>query len=156
MLTDSNHWPSRKRQFNDQWHSFPILYYSNPVHFVVDTHINSFLRSKHDTFDSHVPISTKESPEARSKPYNYITYLNSYVAQYLLYTLHNLMLSILLCMIISYKSMNQIAVQHNYLLNKFITSVEAKYFGSFQCVIFRAGCPLTTFVQRMLWVASLW
>jgi hypothetical protein len=42
-----------------------------------------------------------------------------------------LLLSIPLCIIISYKSINQTAVEHNYLLNKFITSVEATCFGSF-------------------------
>jgi hypothetical protein len=42
------------------------------------------------------------------------------------------MLSIPLCIIIENKSINQIAVQHNYLLNKFTKSVEATCFGSYQ------------------------
>jgi hypothetical protein len=42
------------------------------------------------------------------------------------------MLSIPLCIIVSYKSINQIAVKHNYLLNTFITFVEETCFGSLQ------------------------
>jgi hypothetical protein len=37
----------------------------------------------------------------------------------------------------SYKSINQITIQHNYPLNKFITSVETTCFGSFQWAILR-------------------
>jgi hypothetical protein len=48
----------------------------------------------------------------------------------------NLMLSIPLCIIIYSNSINQIAAQHNYLLNKF-TSVEATCFGSYQRAIIR-------------------
>jgi hypothetical protein len=40
------------------------------------------------------------------------------------------------------KRINQIAVQHNYLLNKFTTAVEATYFGSYQRAIIR---PYTIF-----------
>jgi hypothetical protein len=43
--------------------TFPILYYSYPVHLGVDTYIDSFRRSKHDIFDSHISLSTKERPE---------------------------------------------------------------------------------------------